>query len=266
MKGILRGFLYFVLPLLTICFMQTGCGSDDEGGAEGITYEDIENAFKAIPFEAGTQDVSIAITESLNYNFRIIIPSHTEGERLPLMMALHFDAAGNTEVHKDTDCYIEPGLAELKTIIISPNGGETVWGTLENQDKLRILIDLSTRFWPVDTDRVGLIGYSSGGNGTWFFAETQPATFSAGIAIASGYNVFRPDMTVRMVPTPLYVIHGEDDDFFPIDTVQYWVDQTVSAGSSIEFIRAPNLGHYQPCDYVDYIKDGVVWLKDVWDL
>lgn len=250
--------------VLVCALILSACSSDDDG-SDIITAEDIRNEFQSIEVEPGIQDVSLQISSSLSYNFRVIFPDVDLTMPVPLVMALHYDAAGDPEVHKETACYVEPGLEELEAIIISPNGGQTVWGTQENQDKIRLMIELSTQYWPIDFNRIAVMGYSSGGNGSWFFAETQPQVFSAGIAMASGYNVFRPDMTVRIVESPMYVIHGEEDDFFPIDTVQYWVNQTIQAGSQVEFIRAPGLGHYQPCDYVPYLEDAAIWLRDeIW--
>lgn len=247
--------------LMIAVFMA--CGSDDT--PKPYTYTDVENAFQEFEFKAGTQDLSLKVSETLNYNFRVIIPNVNLNQNLPLIFALHYDANGDVNVHKETACYVEPGLASLDAIIISPNGGETVWGTTENQDKIRILVDLASRYWPVNLERVAVMGYSSGGNGTWFFTETQPQIFSAGIAIASGYNTLRPDNTARKMTSPLYVIHGMDDDFFPIDTVSYWIDRTVAVGSDITFVKAPNLDHYEPCAYVPYINDGALWLRDeIW--
>lgn len=242
------------------------CQDDDTPQSVVRSYTDIEEDFQAFEFKAGTQDLTLKINDDLDYHFRVIVPDVDLTQDLPLMLALHFAVDNDPDIHKETSCYIEPGLEELDAIILSPNGGETVWGTLDNQDKLRILIDLSSRFWPVDAARIGLMGFSSGGNGTWLYAESQPQVFSAGIAIASGYNTLRPDGSAREIETPLYVIHGEEDDFFPIDTVQMWVDETNAAGSEVEFVRIPGLGHYQPCDYVPHIKDAVTWLKnDIWD-
>ncbi|MBK8556750.1 MAG: hypothetical protein IPL65_13705 [Lewinellaceae bacterium] len=61
----------------------------------------------------------------------------------------------------------------------------------------------------------------------------------------------------------MYVIHGENDELFPLAETQSWVDQTIAAGSDITFVVAPGLTHYAPCDYVPYIQDAVTWLKDV---
>jgi len=253
---------------LLILFAAIGsCGkSDDDSTSNTLrTYEEIESDFQQFEYEAGTQDLSLQITEDLTYHFRVIIPDVDLTTDLPMIMALHYAAPGDPNIHKETACYIEPGLAALDAIIISPNGGVDNWGAIDNQDKVRILTDLSTRFWPVNTDQVAVVGYSNGGNGTWFYTETQPGTFSAGIAMASYYNPYTPQGTVREMPTPLYVIHGTADELFPIDTVQAWVEATQAVGSEIEFVKAPDFSHYEACRYVPYLQEAVEWLKnDIW--
>lgn len=256
----------FTFCSLFILALISGCGKEEEPEAP-YSYADVEAAFQEIVLTPGTQDLTLKISETINYNFRVIVPDVDLTQKTPLIFALHFAANGDPNVHMETDCYVEPGLEDLDAIIISPNGGETVWGTTDNQDKIRNLVNLSTKFWPIDLDKIAVMGYSSGGNGTWFFTETQPHIFSAGIAIASGYNTLRPNGTARTIANPLYVIHGEDDDFFNVDTVGYWVDQTIQAGSNVEYVVAPNLGHYTPCAYVPYIKTAALWLKeDIWEL
>ena len=259
-----KSVLYCLLIMSGMYFAS--CNSDDGEDNQPITYADIEASFQTIPIETGTQDLKLQITETLFYDFRVIFPDGNLDQGLPLVLALHWANNGDPTTHLETNCYVEPGLESLDAIILSPNSGLTEWGSLDNQDKLRILMDLAMRYWPVDLNRIAVIGYSSGGNGSWFYTETQPQIFSAGIAMASGYNPFRPDMSVRVLQNPMYVIHGDADDFFPIDTVQNWVNASRLAGSNIEFVVAPGLGHYQPCDYVPYLKEGVNWLiNDIWN-
>ena len=180
-------------------------------------------------------------------------------------MTLHGASNGHPDAHKNTNCYVSPGMEGVNAIILSPNSGPTNWGTRENEDKLRILMDLSMRFWPINLNKIAVMGYSSGGNGTWLFCESQSQIFSAGIAMASGYNVFTPQNTVRVIPSPMYVIHGEKDELFQVDTVKYWVEQTQMAGSNIKFVIAPGLSHLTPCEYVPYLKEAAKWLKEeIW--
>ncbi len=255
------------LFLLTISLAFLACSNDDEPNPEpNYTYEDLENAFAAIDISPGIEDVTLQATNDIWWDFRAIAPEVNGSEKRPLIIALHGAYGGNTEAHKATACYIEPGLEELDAFIISPYGGPLHWYEPENQQQILTLINLAIKFWPVDEEKVAVTGYSNGGNGSWFYAETRSEIFSAGIPMASSYSTLNSKGTGRKIETPLYVIHGEGDTLFPIDSTQNWVDRSIEAGSNIEFVVAGGLSHYEPCDYVPYLQDAAVWLRDtIWD-
>ena len=260
----LKHKLFSGLSVFLFIFILS-CSKDEAPDSTPRTAADVENDFKAIEVKPGTQDITLKITEEISYNFRVIFPDVDLSDKWPMMLTLHGYSAGDPDAHTYTDCYVEPGLADLDMIIISPNGGIDNWQTTSNQNQLQILTELSSKFWPVDIEKIVVSGYSNGGNGSWYLAETQPAIFCAAIPLASGYGILNPDGSARKIDIPMYVIHGEDDDLFPLDTVQYWVEQTNLAGSNIEFVIADTLGHYTPCEYVPYFKDAAAWLEnEVW--
>ena len=251
-----------MLPLAG-CLAISSCSKDD--GPAPRTYADIEQDFAAFDIVPGTQDLTLKITEDITYSFRVIFPDVDLNQDWPLVLTLHGYSGGSPDAHTFTECYVEPGLADLDVIILSPNGGEDNWETLANNDQLRILTELATRYWPVDVAKIVVTGYSNGGNGSWYYAETQPAVFSAAIPLAAGYSLIRPDGSGRKINIPVYAIHGSDDDLFPLDTVQNWVNKSILAGSDITFVVAEGLGHYTPCDYVSYFQDAAAWLEnEVW--
>lgn len=108
------------------------------------------------------------------------------------------------------------------------------------------LVTLALKYWDIDPTKVVVLGYSNGGNGSWFYAETLPMLFSAGIPMASSYSTIGTDGQPRKIDIPLYVIHGENDELFPLAETQAWVNQSIEAGSFIEFVVAPGLTHNKP--------------------
>lgn len=248
--------------LIVICTMIS-CSSNEDMSTR--TYTDIENDFKEIDIVPGVQDLSLKINDDITYDFRVIFPDVDLTQDWPMVLTLHGYAAGDPDAHRQTACYVEPGLADLDAIIVSPNGGIDDWETFGNQDKLRILTDLSSRLWPVDFTKIAITGYSNGGNGSWYYAETQPAIFSAAIPLAAGYAIVNADGSARKIDIPMYAIHGSEDDLFPLDTVQNWVQKSIAVGSDIEFVVAQGLGHYTPCEYIPYMQDAAAWLEnEIW--
>ncbi|NNE76258.1 MAG: hypothetical protein HKN31_04215 [Pricia sp.] len=250
-----------------IVLVILGCSSDssDTPPPKEITFADVEAAFSELEVSTGNNDYSLEVPGNLRWNFRVIAPDDTDGEKLPLFVHLHGAAGGNPDAHKSTSCYMEPALEDTEAYVISPNGGLEQWFEPVNQSQVLGLVTYALKYWNVDPAKVVVVGYSNGGNGSWFFAETQPQVFSAGIPMASSYSTIGTDNQPRKIETPLYVIHGENDDLFPVEETQFWVEQAVDAGSQIEFVVAPGLVHNEPCEYVSFLKEGIEWLKTtVW--
>lgn len=258
---------------ISVCFvfalLLSGCSSNDSTDEtetpQELTFEDVEKAFSELDISPGTNDFSLDVPGNLTWDFRAIAPKDSDDAKKPLFVNLHGAAGGDPNAHKATSCYVEPGLENIEAFVISPNGGTNLWQEPINQSKVVGLVTLALKYWNIDPDRVVVMGYSNDGNGSWFFAETQPELFSAGIPMASSYSTIGPDGQPRKIDTPLYVIHGENDELFPLEETKAWVDQSVEAGSSIEFVVATGLTHTEACEFVPYVQDAVDWLQNtVW--
>ena len=260
--------IYFPIAIIATLLLF-GCSSDDSSNGNKTpperTFEDVEKDFSELEVKEGISDYKLDVPSGLSWNFRVIAPDVSDGIKKPLFVNLHGAAGGDPNAHKTTSCYVEPGLENIEAFVISPNGGTSLWQEPINQSQVVGLVTLAIKYWDIDPNKVVVMGYSNGGNGSWFFAETQPELFSAGIPMASSYSTIGPNGQPRKIDTPLYVIHGENDELFPLAETQAWVDQSIEAGSSIEFIVAPGLTHNEPCEYVPYLRDAIEWLNtSVW--
>ncbi|GLR15829.1 dienelactone hydrolase family protein [Portibacter lacus] len=229
-----------------------------------VTDATIRADFQAISLDPGVQDIELEVAENVFYSFRVIVPDVDLSQDWPLIMAFHGASGGSADAHKTTDCYIEPGFQDLDAFIIHPNAGQDEWYEISNQNKVQTLLRLSTEYWPIDFDKIAATGYSNGGNMSWLMAEVAFEAFTASIPIASSYDMSVTDSTSRKVTIPMYVIHGENDELFPIADTKKWVDESIAAGSDITFVQADSLTHFMPCDYVPYVQDAAMWLKELW--
>lgn len=80
------------------------------------------------------------------------------------------------------------------------------------------------------------MGYSRGGGGSWLFAKDH-SEISSAIPIASSFS------TDEEIEVPIYVIHGENDELFPLSTIGTSVQHSNSAGSNIRLEVAGGLIH-----------------------
>jgi predicted peptidase len=262
-----------ILILAIILFSLQSCSKSDSNIVNDElprTEEDVRNDFKNLSFQTGINDVSLeSIIKGLFWNFRIIVPEGaSDTNKKPLIFNLHGGAQNIApEAHKSTDCLVSPGLdGIIDAFIISPNSNAKLWYDPSNQLQILALYDLVTSNLPIDISKVAITGYSDGGNGSWFYSQYFSNMFSAAIPMATSYNTAKSNGSVEPIAIPLYVIHGADDTLFPVQTTQVYVDASINAGSNIQFVIAPNLGHYQPCDYVSYLRDAAQWLVNtVWN-
>ncbi len=254
---------YILFFCLVNILIFNACKSDDDSEPQR-TFDDVEADFQALDLSPGVHDVSLEILNGVFYDFRIIAPERADGENRPFVLALH-GATTSTDAHMNTACYVEPGLDTLNAFILSPFTEGGLWFDDTSQEMVGNLVFWVRKYWPIEDDKIAVTGYSNGGNGSWFYSKFQSGTISAAIPMATSYNVYEADSTVAVWDVPLYVIHGENDELFPLAETQGWVEATIDAGSDITFVVAPGLGHYTPCDYVPYLKDAAIWLKEtVW--
>lgn len=233
------------------------------------SLQDVKDDFSQLEFPEGINDYTIEGTFSgVIWSFRVIVPEGvTELNKAPLIVCLHGAATIiDPDLHKHTACLEEPGFADLGAILLCPNSDGFVWVDGPQQNKILTLTDLVKEFLPVDVNKTAIMGYSDGGNGAWYFAQYHPTKFSAAIPISSLYNPVRPGNPPVKIDIPLYVIHGEEDQLFLLQSEQRFIDVSIAAGTDLEFIIAPGLEHFNSCAYVPYLKDAALWLENtVWD-
>lgn len=234
------------------------------------TADDVRNDFQDFDFKPGINDVSLeSITEGLFWNFRIIVPEEANTlNKKPLIFSLHGGAQNDSpNAHKSTDCLIAPALEGIiDAFIISPNSNAKLWYDQSNQIQILALFDLATSYLPIDLDKIAMTGYSDGGNGSWFYAQYFSSMFSAAIPMASSYNTKKSNGSIEKIEIPLYVIHGEEDLLFPVATTQAYIEESIAVGSDIQFIIAPELDHYDVCNYTPYLREAAQWLvTNVWN-
>lgn len=229
------------------------------------TINDVMDDFNSLTFVTGVNDFDLESTlEGFFWNVRIIMPEGaSDVNKRPLIFSLHGAAtAVSGSIHKSTSCLVEPGFDALDAIIISPNSKGYLWSEETSVFQIFTLMDLAKEFLPIDQSKIAVMGYSDGGNGAWYFAEFYPNLFSASIPMSSSYNTAKTGTPVKF-NIPIYAIHGSDDQLFPISTTEGYVNQSITAGSDITFVRANGLEHNNTCDYVSYLQDAATWLDTV---
>jgi len=144
------------------------------------------------------------------------------------------------------------------------------WGRLHT---LQVL-DIVTRRFPIDTNRIYLTGHSMGGHGTWHVGLHHPDRFAA-IAPSAGWTSFQryvpfflqqsaiyahPDLlairdrVLRADRTPLFVenalnlpafvLQGGKDDNVPPTHARHFVGLLKRLGYKVQYLEVPGKGHW----------------------
>lgn len=259
--------LIFIFSFLLI----TGCsssGDDDIPPKEPRNAADVREDFSNLAINNGANDLALeSLEEGIFWYFRIVQPeSASSANKRPLIVDLHGGARNVlADVHKTTSCLIIPGMENLDAYIIRPNSNGYQWYEQFNQVQVQALVDMASQYLHVDTNKIVVMGYSDGGNGSFFFAQFFPDVFSAAIPLASSYDTSNSSGYTKF-DIPIYAFHGEDDQLFDIETTQEYIDGSIDAGSDITFVRVAGLDHYAGCEYQTYMPDVEEWLlNSVWD-
>lgn len=243
-----------VLTIIMVCFALLACKSNVSSQE---IKEKTEMSFSKINLKKGTRNVSITNMYGKRWKLRLNFPEPLKVKN-SLIIALHWAGGGDTYIEFN-DCLATPGLSGLNAIVATPEGENQLWSTENNIDKIRSIITNAIKYWNVDPKKVAIMGYSNGGNGSWYFAEHFPELISAAIPMASSYAIN------KKVEVPLYAIHGAKDELFPVKRTTQYVNQTKNAGSDVTLSINERLSHFQGCAYVDELKRAAEWLKKLWE-
>ncbi len=262
------------LLVMSIFLLLISCGGGDDGPSpdpdpdpdpdpEPRNTQDVIDDFNKLTFNVGINDLKLeTLVEGQFWNFRMIVPEGaTASNKMPLVVRLHGAAqSGSVSAHQSTACLVEPAFEGMNVFILSPNSNGNLWYEQANIVQILALLEISISNLNIDGDKVVMTGYSDGGNGSWFYSEYYPNLISAAIPMATSYPTERNGAVIK-IDVPLYVIHGSEDDLFPLDLTQGYVDTSIAAGSDITFVVADGLIHNDPCAYVDELKKAIEWLE-----
>ena len=167
-----------------------------------------------------------------------------EGEKLPLVVALHGAGERGTNIHDikrlGVPKYLDRGLP-IRAIVLAPQlfSRDMIWVTVihELMELIRLVRD---REEAVDPQNVCVTGVSMGGYATWELAMSYTAEFSAIAPVCGGGTPWR---AWRLAQLPIRTYHGDADDTVPLSETIHMVDAVRQAGGDPECILLHSVGH-----------------------
>ncbi|MDR4459523.1 MAG: alpha/beta hydrolase-fold protein [Nitrospirales bacterium] len=138
-------------------------------------------------------------------------PSYSPEQPYALILCLH--GAGFTGA-----AYLDRWMPRLgeKYILACPSVTMGSWWTRYGEILvLEVLHDVQAHYH-IDPDRIFLTGMSNGGIGTWIIGMHHADRFAGIAPMASGIDDVLFPFVENLVHTPVYVIHGVEDQVMPV--------------------------------------------------
>jgi predicted peptidase len=232
--------------LLILLAFFTGCASMRNKAHEPIFQE------KILKTETG-----------MDLRYTLCLPSSLSKEKpVPLILALHYGGQVTPFYGKDfLDYLVEPALRELGTILAAPDCPGRDWNNPSSEAAVMSLLNQIMKDYRIDNQRILITGYSMGAIGTWYLVSKHPGLFSAAIPVS---GIPQKEIVLADVNTPFYVIHSQDDELFPIQSVKNFVRESQSKGLSIRLEVVSGVGHYEYAKFVQALSGAVPWVKKTW--
>ena len=114
--------------------------------------------------------------------------------------------------------------------------------------KMFDLVDTIMDTFPIDPDRVYVLGHSMGGFGTWNAICQQPERFAAAIPSAGGCEPWND--IERIVDVPIWAFHGTNDETVPFELTQDSYQRLEKLGGNIKFTQLDGVGHGQDQTFI----------------
>ncbi len=238
---------------IALIFLFISCSSENDNDDDPYlpaipTAEEVAK----VNLDPGTRNDEMLLMDGSTWPFHISVGNIEDGEKVPLVVGLHWMGDAETAYKEYSQCLFDNGFRSINGIKIALSAEGGGWG----ENVVYKFVELAIEHWPIDPERVAVTGYSNGGTSAWNFAHNNNSPFTASIPMAGLYSFFG---TSSM---PFYVIHGTNDDLFLFNQSKATVEDAIASGSEGQFVEAEGLGHFEACSYLTYLKESAKWLED----
>lgn len=227
--------------------------------------------------------------EGTRIRFAIVVPPMLPGDHLPLVLALHGQAATTDSVppwfgQRSLEALFGPALRPLGAVIIAPDAPRNNWTDPVAERAMLALVDEMKRRYPIDERRMMVTGISMGGMGAWFLAHRHSQVFRAAVpltsfpliratsidrlGLTSAYNEMANDAAgawaERFRGVPVYAIHSRQDESVPFASESTLVSRIKARGGPVEFVALDSLTHGPAWTYQGALRAAVPWIRRQW--
>jgi pimeloyl-ACP methyl ester carboxylesterase len=190
--------------------------------------------------------------EQGTHKYSVFVPAGLSPSRpAPAILFLHGAGERGTDGVLPRQIGLGPYLkawgSRLPFVVVFPQavGSDgrllTPWlaGKPDSNRALAILAEVQ-KSYPIDAQRIALVGWSMGGYGAWSLGAAHPEKWSAVAALSGGGD---PQQVAALKDTPVWALHGRLDPLVPASESQTMVTALQNAGGNVTYTEIPDAGH-----------------------
>jgi predicted peptidase len=178
----------------------------------------------------------------------LVLALHPGGEKTPYYGAQYMRAI------------FLPGLRDLAPIMVAPDCPTRSWTDPAADRAVMALMQGVLDEYSIDRRRILVVGFSLGGQGTWFMESRHPDLFTAAIVMAG--RTEEPLEGLARVPT--YVIHSRADEVVPFGQAEERAAGLERMGRPVRFDPLDGVGHFDMAGYLTALARGGRWVLERW--
>jgi len=207
----------------------------------------------------GVHDQTLAQGGAPTIHYAISVPPRYRGEPVPLVLALHFGGDPEGAGRSMLDILIQPALGDLGALIVAPDSLGGGWSSAQNVQAVNALLSAVEKSYTIDRQKVIVTGYSMGGQGTWYWADTYPERFSAAVPVSG-----RPTPSAATWRVPVFAVHSRDDQTNPIGPTEQRIAELKKKGVNARIVVLTGIAHFETYRFVDGLRQAVPWIQQIW--
>jgi predicted peptidase len=196
--------------------------------------------------------------------YRLFQPTKKKTGEYPLILYLHGGGERGTDNLKQLDGIVsfltstkiqrkhpsfvlapqcQPGRQWLNTIFLRTPYGHYVQNDIPESDEMKMIVNTIHQLcheYPIDKNKIYVLGYSMGSSGTWDIVTRYPDLFAAAIPISGVSDTTIAD---KIVHIPIWAFHGEEDSIAPVRLNQEMQSAINNAGGNCKLTTFPGIAH-----------------------
>ena len=194
--------------------------------------------------------------------YRLMKPAgYDKTKKYPLVLFLHGAGERGTDNRKQLvvglNIFANPKrIDHYPCFIAAPQCPENdKWADVDWEAERHVMKDRPTRSlsmaleivgellkeFPIDPDRLYIIGYSMGGFGTWDAIQRYPGLFAAAVPVCGGGD---ETAAGRIIHVPIWAFHGALDNIVMVSRSRNMVNAIIKAGGVPRYTEYPVINHF----------------------